>query len=194
MLLSAVRRLLTSGIVTQVFPLHDSEALKKLEDSWYTRFALKYQPIGMCRCPCPLRREPWGSHCPVTQCSHGQYFTLARARGWLSDLAPFKISFRLWLNYIYGIGSPEQPLWIHVCLKRILSVFSYMYVCNTCGGGVGGCACQCTCLQRPEEGMDLSAVMSFLRWFSLSLSRAPTCYAFSPAQVNPCPPVSVACL
>uniref|UniRef100_A0A2I3LP34 Anoctamin n=1 Tax=Papio anubis TaxID=9555 RepID=A0A2I3LP34_PAPAN len=42
---SLLRRLLTSGIVIQVFPLHDNEALKKLEDSWYTRFALKYQPI-----------------------------------------------------------------------------------------------------------------------------------------------------
>ncbi|XP_060240999.1 anoctamin-10 isoform X3 [Meriones unguiculatus] len=42
---SLLRRLLTSGIVTQVFPLHDPEALKKLEDEWYTRFALKYQPI-----------------------------------------------------------------------------------------------------------------------------------------------------
>ncbi|KAF5921735.1 hypothetical protein HPG69_012906 [Diceros bicornis minor] len=46
---SAVRRLLTSGIVIQVFPLHDNEALKKLEDSWYTRFALKYQPIDSIR-------------------------------------------------------------------------------------------------------------------------------------------------
>ncbi|GAB1294848.1 Anoctamin-10 [Apodemus speciosus] len=44
-----VRRLLTSGIVTQVFPLHDPEALKKLEDTWYTRFALKYQPIDSIR-------------------------------------------------------------------------------------------------------------------------------------------------
>uniref|UniRef100_A0A2R8ZC69 Anoctamin n=1 Tax=Pan paniscus TaxID=9597 RepID=A0A2R8ZC69_PANPA len=44
-----VRRLLTSGIVIQVFPLHDSEALKKLEDTWYTRFALKYQPIDSIR-------------------------------------------------------------------------------------------------------------------------------------------------
>ncbi|XP_031199996.1 anoctamin-10 isoform X3 [Mastomys coucha] len=44
-----VRRLLTSGIVTQVFPLHDTEALKKLEDTWYTRFALKYQPIDSIR-------------------------------------------------------------------------------------------------------------------------------------------------
>lgn len=45
----AVRRLLTSGIVVQVFPLHDNEALKKLEDSWYTRFSLKFQPIGTCQ-------------------------------------------------------------------------------------------------------------------------------------------------
>ncbi|XP_069907049.1 anoctamin-10 isoform X2 [Oryctolagus cuniculus] len=46
---SLLRRLLTSGIVVQVFPLHDSEALKKLEDAWYTRLALKYQPIDSIR-------------------------------------------------------------------------------------------------------------------------------------------------
>lgn len=46
---SLLRRLLTSGIVIQVFPLHDDEALKKLEDTWYTRFALKYQPIDSIR-------------------------------------------------------------------------------------------------------------------------------------------------
>ncbi|XP_077930233.1 anoctamin-10 isoform X8 [Halichoerus grypus] len=46
---SLLRRLLTSGIVIQVFPLHDNEALKKLEDSWYTRFTLKYQPLDRIR-------------------------------------------------------------------------------------------------------------------------------------------------
>ncbi|GAB5576991.1 anoctamin-10 isoform X6 [Prionailurus iriomotensis] len=46
---SLLRRLLTSGIVIQVFPLHDNEALKKLEDTWYTRFTLKYQPIDHIR-------------------------------------------------------------------------------------------------------------------------------------------------
>ncbi|XP_060060838.1 anoctamin-10 isoform X1 [Erinaceus europaeus] len=46
---SLLRRLLTSGIVSQVFPLHDNEALKKLEDSWYSRFPLKYQPIDHIR-------------------------------------------------------------------------------------------------------------------------------------------------
>ncbi|XP_033720537.1 anoctamin-10 isoform X5 [Tursiops truncatus] len=46
---SLLRRLLTSGIVIQVFPLHDNEALKKLEDTWYTRFTLKYQPIDSIR-------------------------------------------------------------------------------------------------------------------------------------------------
>ncbi|XP_044108761.1 anoctamin-10 isoform X3 [Neovison vison] len=46
---SLLRRLLTSGIVIQVFPLHDNEALKKLEDSWYTRFSLKYQPLDRIR-------------------------------------------------------------------------------------------------------------------------------------------------
>ncbi|KAI5280991.1 Anoctamin-10 [Manis pentadactyla] len=46
---SLLRRLLTSGIVVQVFPLHDNEALKKLEDAWYTRFPLKYQPVDRIR-------------------------------------------------------------------------------------------------------------------------------------------------
>ncbi|XP_075412099.1 anoctamin-10 isoform X2 [Tenrec ecaudatus] len=46
---SLLRRLLTSGIVIQVFPLHDNEALKKLEDTWYTRFTVKYQPIDSIR-------------------------------------------------------------------------------------------------------------------------------------------------
>ncbi|XP_027728092.1 anoctamin-10 isoform X3 [Vombatus ursinus] len=42
---SILRRLLTYGLVTQIFPLHDSEALKKLESTWYNRFKLKYQPL-----------------------------------------------------------------------------------------------------------------------------------------------------
>ncbi|XP_023556519.1 anoctamin-10 [Octodon degus] len=46
---SLLRRLLTSGIVLQVFPLHDNEALKKLEDAWYTRFSVHYQPLDRIR-------------------------------------------------------------------------------------------------------------------------------------------------
>ncbi|XP_068944702.1 anoctamin-10 isoform X3 [Petaurus breviceps papuanus] len=42
---SILRRLLTCGLVTQIFPLHDEEALKKLESTWYSRFKLKYQPL-----------------------------------------------------------------------------------------------------------------------------------------------------
>ncbi|XP_007505303.2 anoctamin-10 isoform X1 [Monodelphis domestica] len=42
---SILRRLLTSGLVTQVFPLHDKESLKKLESTWYNRFKMKYQPL-----------------------------------------------------------------------------------------------------------------------------------------------------
>ncbi|XP_007947895.2 anoctamin-10 [Orycteropus afer afer] len=46
---SLLRRLITSGIVIQVFPLHDNEALKKLEDTWYSRLTLKYQPLDNIR-------------------------------------------------------------------------------------------------------------------------------------------------
>uniref|UniRef100_A0A6I8PJB3 Anoctamin n=1 Tax=Ornithorhynchus anatinus TaxID=9258 RepID=A0A6I8PJB3_ORNAN len=46
---SIMRRLLTSGIMTQTFPLHDHEELKKLENSWYYRLKFKYQPIDRIR-------------------------------------------------------------------------------------------------------------------------------------------------
>lgn len=42
-----VRRLLTSGILVQIFPLHDREELKKLCHSWYGRVKIGYQPLGM---------------------------------------------------------------------------------------------------------------------------------------------------
>lgn len=42
-----VRRLLTSGILVQIFPLHDREELKKLSHSWYGRVKIGYQPLGM---------------------------------------------------------------------------------------------------------------------------------------------------
>lgn len=76
---SVVRRLLTSGIVVQVFPLHDNEALKKLEDAWYTRFPLKYQPVGMCQCLCSERRKKlMKNHSSVWHCPYwvGRYCTL----------------------------------------------------------------------------------------------------------------------
>lgn len=46
---SLLRRLFTSGIMIQVFPLHDNEALKKLENTWYSRFPFRYQPIDNIR-------------------------------------------------------------------------------------------------------------------------------------------------
>ncbi|XP_043823293.1 anoctamin-10 [Dromiciops gliroides] len=46
---SILRRLLTYGLVAQIFPLHDNEALKKLESSWYNRFKWKYQPLDAIR-------------------------------------------------------------------------------------------------------------------------------------------------
>ncbi|KQL59739.1 anoctamin-10 [Amazona aestiva] len=47
---SIVRRLLTSGILVQIFPLHDREELKKLCHSWYGRVKVGYQPLDDVRC------------------------------------------------------------------------------------------------------------------------------------------------
>ncbi|KAJ1101739.1 hypothetical protein NDU88_006803, partial [Pleurodeles waltl] len=41
---SILRRLQTSGIVIQFFPLHDQEELKRLTSNWYARVRIGYQP------------------------------------------------------------------------------------------------------------------------------------------------------
>nr|XP_025954493.1 anoctamin-10 isoform X2 [Dromaius novaehollandiae] len=47
---SIVRRLLTNGILVQIFPLHDREELKKLRHTWYGRVKIGYQPLDEIRC------------------------------------------------------------------------------------------------------------------------------------------------
>lgn len=42
----AVRRLQSKGILIQIFPLHEQEALKRLSFSWYRRVKLSLQPLG----------------------------------------------------------------------------------------------------------------------------------------------------
>ncbi|XP_053570240.1 anoctamin-10 [Bombina bombina] len=47
---SLFRRLQTSGVVIQVFPLHDKEELKKLSFHWYRQIKFAFQPIDEIRC------------------------------------------------------------------------------------------------------------------------------------------------
>ncbi|XP_048694653.2 anoctamin-10 isoform X3 [Caretta caretta] len=47
---SILRRLLTSGILLQIFPLHDTEELKKLRYTWYGQVKISYQPLDEIRC------------------------------------------------------------------------------------------------------------------------------------------------
>lgn len=42
---SIVRRLQSKGILVQMFPLHDSEELKRLSFSWYKKIKLSFQPL-----------------------------------------------------------------------------------------------------------------------------------------------------
>ena len=44
----AVPRSLSAKVVRQIFPIHDQEALKKLQNDWVKQF-LKRQPIGKIR-------------------------------------------------------------------------------------------------------------------------------------------------
>ncbi|XP_066547474.1 anoctamin-10 [Amia ocellicauda] len=46
---SILRRMQSKGILSQVFPLHDKEELKRLSHSWYGKLRLSYQPLDKIR-------------------------------------------------------------------------------------------------------------------------------------------------
>ncbi|XP_015268012.1 PREDICTED: anoctamin-10 [Gekko japonicus] len=46
---SIMRRLLTNGILVHMFPLHDTEELKKLGHTWYGQLKISYQPLDEIR-------------------------------------------------------------------------------------------------------------------------------------------------
>ncbi|KAM4028940.1 anoctamin-10 isoform 1-T1 [Anomaloglossus baeobatrachus] len=46
---SIVRRMKTSGVLIQIFPLHDKEELKRLSFQWYRQIKFAYQPIDKIR-------------------------------------------------------------------------------------------------------------------------------------------------
>ncbi|KAH0627297.1 hypothetical protein JD844_002828 [Phrynosoma platyrhinos] len=46
----SVRRLMTNSILIQIFPLHDTDELKKLSHTWYKRIKFSYQPLDEIRC------------------------------------------------------------------------------------------------------------------------------------------------
>ncbi|KAL8165456.1 UNVERIFIED_CONTAM: Anoctamin-10, partial [Gekko kuhli] len=46
---SIMRRLLTNGILVHMFPLHDTEELKKLGHTWYGQLKIRYQPLDEIR-------------------------------------------------------------------------------------------------------------------------------------------------
>uniref|UniRef100_A0A8C6STT8 Anoctamin n=1 Tax=Neogobius melanostomus TaxID=47308 RepID=A0A8C6STT8_9GOBI len=47
---SIIRRLLSKGIMVQMFPLHQKEELKRLTFSWYKKVKLSLQPLGKIQC------------------------------------------------------------------------------------------------------------------------------------------------
>ncbi|XP_039383847.1 anoctamin-10 isoform X3 [Mauremys reevesii] len=61
---SIMRRLMTSGILLQIFPLHDKEELKKLRYTWYGQVKISYQPLVILevwkRC-CAIMTYRWGT-------------------------------------------------------------------------------------------------------------------------------------
>ncbi|XP_064300243.1 anoctamin-10 isoform X2 [Phalacrocorax carbo] len=115
---SIVRRLLTSGILVQIFPLHDREELKKLRHSWYGRVKIGYQPLDEIRC--------YFGETIALYFGFLEYFTFA-----LIPMAVIGIPYYVfaWEDYDkYVMFATFNLLWSTVILevwKRICAIMTY---------------------------------------------------------------------
>ncbi|XP_053849654.1 anoctamin-10 [Vidua macroura] len=117
---SIVRRLLTSGILVQIFPLHDREELKKLCHSWYGRVKVGYQPLDDIRC--------YFGETIALYFGFLEYFTFA-----LIPMAVIGIPYYMfaWEDYDkYVMFATFNLLWSTVILevwKRICAILTYRW-------------------------------------------------------------------
>ncbi|NXK17492.1 ANO10 protein, partial [Arenaria interpres] len=117
---SIVRRLLTSGILVQIFPLHDREELKKLRHSWYGRVKVGYQPLDEIRC--------YFGETIALYFGFLEYFTFA-----LVPMAVIGIPYYVfaWEDYDkYVMFATFNLLWSTVILevwKRICAIMTYRW-------------------------------------------------------------------
>ncbi|XP_075601830.1 anoctamin-10 isoform X2 [Balearica regulorum gibbericeps] len=117
---SIVRRLLTSGILVQIFPLHDREELKKLRHSWYGRVKVGYQPLDEIRC--------YFGETIALYFGFLEYFTFA-----LIPMAVIGIPYYVfaWEDYDkYVMFATFNLLWSTVILevwKRICAIVTYRW-------------------------------------------------------------------
>nr|XP_021153509.1 anoctamin-10 isoform X2 [Columba livia] len=117
---SIVRRLLTNGILVQIFPLHDREELKKLRHSWYGRVKVGYQPLDEIRC--------YFGETIALYFGFLEYFTFA-----LIPMAVIGIPYYVfaWEDYDkYVMFATFNLLWSTVILevwKRICAIMTYRW-------------------------------------------------------------------
>ncbi|XP_075275049.1 anoctamin-10 isoform X1 [Opisthocomus hoazin] len=117
---SIVRRLLTSGVLVQIFPLHDREELKKLRHSWYGRVKVGYQPLDEIRC--------YFGETIALYFGFLEYFTFA-----LIPMAVIGIPYYVfaWEDYDkYVMFAAFNLLWSTVILevwKRICAIMTYRW-------------------------------------------------------------------
>ncbi|NXU19985.1 ANO10 protein, partial [Pardalotus punctatus] len=117
---SIVRRLLTNGILVQIFPLHDREELKKLRHSWYGRVKVGYQPLDDIRC--------YFGETIALYFGFLEYFTFA-----LIPMAVIGIPYYVfaWEDYDkYVMFATFNLLWSTVILevwKRICAILTYRW-------------------------------------------------------------------
>ncbi|XP_075068505.1 anoctamin-10 isoform X2 [Mixophyes fleayi] len=117
---SIVRRMQTSGVLIQVFPLHDKEDLKRLTHQWYRQIKIGFQPIDEIR---HYFGDPIGLYFAFLE-----YFTMA-----LIPMAILGIPyyFFAWEDYDkYVIFATFNLVWSTVILevwKRYSSTMTYRW-------------------------------------------------------------------
>ncbi|XP_053122082.1 anoctamin-10 isoform X1 [Hemicordylus capensis] len=117
---SIIRRLITNGILIQIFPLHDTEELKKLKHTWCGQVKVRYQPLDEIRC--------YFGETIAVYFAFLEYFTLA-----LVPMAVIGIPYYFfdWEDYDkYVMLAAFNLLWSTIILevwKRCCAVMAYRW-------------------------------------------------------------------
>lgn len=117
---SIMRRLISNGILTQIFPLHDPEELKKLKHTWYSKVKISYQPID------EIRR--YFGETIALYFAFLEYFTFALIPMAVIGIPYYFFNWEVYDNYV--LFAAFNLLWSAIILevwKRCCAVMTYRW-------------------------------------------------------------------
>lgn len=117
---SIMRRLISNGILTQIFPLHDPEELKKLKHTWYSKVKISYQPLD------EIRR--YFGETIALYFAFLEYFTFALIPMAVIGIPYYFFNWEVYDNYV--LFAAFNLLWSAIILevwKRCCAVMTYRW-------------------------------------------------------------------